>query len=68
MEMEKLTKKEIDKAVETLRESLPYLTAVYCTKETWQVEQAKYPERFRINEDGDLLWCGYKVGFLEDLV
>lgn len=46
-------------------ESFP--TAVYCTKEVWEYEQANHPERFRVDTERGLLWCGRKVEYIEDI-
>ena len=65
--MDLMFKEAINDAAQKMRKPESFPTAVYCTKEVWEYEQANHPERFRVDAKRGLLWCGRKVEYIEDI-
>lgn len=65
--MDLMFEEAINDAAQKMCSPTSFSTAVYCTKEVWEYEQANHPERFRIDTKLGLLWCGRKVEYIEDI-
>lgn len=64
----KINEDEIFAAV-ALAKTTPdiYPIRIYQHRDVWYEELGKHPERFVLDKEKGLLWCGYKVEYLENL-